>query len=173
MRDVHGLAVHERAAADDGRDAEFGTDLQGRVGDAAGAKRPMKPDMCDAPNVGLADEFGCDGRMRGDDEAIQRAGNRGEIGIALDALELVGIGIDGHNLVTRRAEPAKDSVGRLVRRSGDTGNHETLALQKPSYGFRKSLHIVPQPFSKPPNPRAHLPRQRLDLEPCEAVLPPR
>ena len=73
MNGVHGLAVHERAAPDDGIDHLLSTGLERLGRHAASSERPMKPETANAAGRRFAHEVGTDGRMSGDDNAVHHS----------------------------------------------------------------------------------------------------
>ena len=130
VREVHGTAVHEGAATDDRLDAQRRAELDRAFRDAAGSKRAVEPDLADSSRVGLAHKTGGDVRMRGEHQAVELPGNRREVGITGDTLELSRVGIDGNNVEAGVPELAKDRVGRLLRRTGYARDGKAPALKE-------------------------------------------
>lgn len=88
MREINGLAIHQRAASHDARYAGSRAFLRCRGRDTPLAEGPVEPDTPNVPAGGLPNDLFRDVGVRGDDEAIQFTGYAGEVWIALCAFDL-------------------------------------------------------------------------------------
>src|SRR4051794_24100190 len=96
---VGGGLGHQRAPAVDHPDAVLAAVPGGRLGDAAGARAAVHPHAVDVQGHGLTHGRLGVRRTRTDDDGLDAAGNRGEVGEAVVALDLLGVGIDGEDVV--------------------------------------------------------------------------
>ena len=90
----------------------------------------MKPYLTDASFGALTHEFDRDIWVRCNDEAIELAGNAGEIGIAASPLNFNSFWIDRENFEPRGAQLAIDGVGGLARLARNTCNSEAFAAKE-------------------------------------------
>ena len=130
VRRVHGLAVHERAAAHDWLDPVLPTGLQCLGRHAARPERPMEPDAANAVGRRLAHEAGPDGRRRGDDQPVDRPWNGRQIGVRSRPFELRGVRVHGDGLIPALLKPAEDGVGGRATRARDTSNNDAFTGEK-------------------------------------------
>ena len=111
----------------------------------------MKPDSCDAPAVCLSHDVGRGIRVGGNNDAIDRARYRREIRVAINALELSGVRVDRYNLVPARTELSEDRVGRLLRRSRHSGDHNPATGKEARNRLWTIRHKRPQGEQVAPN----------------------
>ena len=131
---IHGLAVHEWAAAHDGLDTSLPTRLERLGRHAASPERPVKPDAANAPCGRLAHEVRSDGRMCGDKDAVHLTRNSPKTGIRARPLEFSRVGIDGDDLMPALAEATKDGVGGRATRARDPRDDDALTGEEISDG---------------------------------------
>jgi tryptophan synthase beta chain len=141
VRDVDRVAEHHRATAGDQGDAQFPGEAYRFIIDAALAEGAVHPGVADAKITAFLHDLPGDGWMGGDHHCIDPAGDGGKIWPAGVPLHLGGIRIDGEDLVSRRAEPPVDHVGRHVALARDTGNGDSLVGEKGARGLFQRLHV--------------------------------
>ena len=110
MREINGLAIHQRAAAHDAGYASARALLRCRLRHAPLAKGAMEPDTPDVPADSLPNDLLRDVGVRGDNEAIQITGYAGKVRIAFYAFDLGSIGVDRKHFVTGVAQFAEHGV---------------------------------------------------------------
>jgi hypothetical protein len=88
VTEIHGLTVHERAAAYDGLYPVGTALLKGFGRDAARTKRAMEPEVFDAEFDGRPRDASRNRRMRDDHDAVNRTRNGAEIREAWQPLDL-------------------------------------------------------------------------------------
>lgn len=130
MGEIDGLAIHERAAADDTGDAGAGAFLGSRFGDAALAERAVEPDAANVACRGLLDDLLGHVGMGGDDQAVEFARNAGQIRIAGCAFHFGGVGVDGKDSISGLAQFAEHGVCGAQLSARYTGDGDTLSAEK-------------------------------------------
>src|SRR5215831_6981075 len=133
MRSIDRFAVHERTAPNNAVDSPGSARPNRLLRDAALAERTVEPDTTNATVDALSHHFGRDLGMRGKDDPVDGAWDRGQVGETPHALDLCSGGIDGKGLVTGVAELAEDRVGRLLAASGDASDGDALPAKEISY----------------------------------------
>ena len=96
---IGGGIEHARAAAVDHRDALLAAVVGRRLGDAPGAGSAVHPDMLDGEVGALAHR--CFGGLGSgsDHDRIDAAGDRAQVAVAAIAFDLVGVRIDGEDVI--------------------------------------------------------------------------
>jgi len=140
MREIDGLAIHQRASANDAGYAGLSAGLRCGRRHAPLAKGAVEPDTLDVAGGGLAHDLLRDVGVRGDDESIQIAGNAGKVGIALYAFDFGSVWVDGKHFVTGVAEFAEHGVCCGISPARDTSDSNTFSAQKIRNERRQLTH---------------------------------
>jgi hypothetical protein len=123
-------AKHERASPNDGIEAAFLALANSLRRHAPLTKGSMKPNSAYTTLSALPYHVNGHIRMCGNHDAIDCPGQRGDVRIAADTLNLRGPRVDGKNFVPAVFQPSVDGVGRLTSVPGDTCNADALATKK-------------------------------------------
>ena len=137
---VYGLAVHERAAADDRFDTELSARRERLGRDAAGPEGPVKPDALHAASSRLAHDGRANGRMSGDEDAVYLARDGRNTRVSAHAFELGRVGIDGNGLMPALLEATKDYVRGRATGARHARDHNALSGEEIGHGWRKAVH---------------------------------
>jgi hypothetical protein len=182
MDDIDGFAIHERTTANDALHSASLALANRFFRDAAVAERAMEPDAVDAALPALPHDFDRDIRVGGDDDPIDRARDRADIGKAPHAFHLGRPWIDGDRLVPGVAELPEYEIGRTSAGSRDARYRDPLSLEELSdrlgnIGHRLLLPsacpdvrslllgVVPAgPSDEQPMAMTHLPRPERDVK---------
>jgi hypothetical protein len=121
---------HHGTAAGYYRDARLLAELDRRFGNAAFTEGAMHPHHADTSLPALLNDLQRNVRMRGDNNALDPARNRGNIWIAGVALYLGRVWIDGKDLKPFSPELLVDGVGSLCPSPGYTCDCNTLQSQE-------------------------------------------
>src|SRR5262245_27885757 len=167
MPNVHGLAVHQGAAADDALDAARLALADRGLRHAARPERAVEPHAADATLTRLADDVQGLRRVGGDDDAVDRPRNRPEIRIARGPLDLGCIRVDGIHLVAATAELAVDGIGSLPAISRHARDGDASAFEEAGDRVRVGHHLISRSQRRAAGRRLRTDR----AHPLDAVTP--
>ena len=146
MPAIGGGIEHARAAAVDDGDAALPPILGGRLGDTPCSGAAVHPDVLDVELGALAHGVFGDRRPGSDHDRFDAAGDRAHVMVRGITFDLVGVRIDGEDLIPPLAEALVDDVTSMaVGLPRDAGNGNALVGEKLAGAARASLAAPRKP----------------------------
>ena len=148
VAEVGGRPKHQWTASIDHRDAVLPAVIGGGCRDAAGARAPMHPNLLDAQLGALAHGLLGDLGPCSDHHRLHSAGDRLQIRIAPIPLDLVGVRVDGEDLIAALAQAPVHDVAPVLLGRTDTPVTATRLLARNADVASLMLCMAPPSLSR-------------------------